>query len=471
VTNQNNSDSSEAAQRSPALPSSFDVGTDPQLIEVPIAANIEHVIEGAVYGTRPTSETVTVLLKYFRRAEQGPVEVPSLMAQSELYPDYDVFEIEPASHKTDAKIGARTLFQLKVLPAPGADLIQIALVCRKTGDRPTHLCLNGILPVSTSPLSGSGVWAKHILGTEDLKDQFVSVIIPVYNQSRSLRKCLVALRAQEEYSGGHEIIVVDNASTDDIRSVTDDFPDVTYLLHTEVGSYAARNAGAAIAKGSVLAFTDADCVPHPDWLRRGVNSLLSADTPRIVVGRIVMSWRNGKGPNTIAGWWERCFGFSYQRRGLLGATFLRHGVTATMFILRDTHERMNGFEEAYYSGGDTDFSNRCNASGIRVRYDKTVVVSHPAREDVRSVLEKRLRIYSNQYCRERHMAQGSVFRFFFQQLIDTCRLRRIQVEEFGREMPELPVFRLKAFVVFEFFMYALELTRITLRSGNGARRR
>jgi glycosyltransferase involved in cell wall biosynthesis len=97
---------------------------------------------------------------------------------------------------------------------------------------------------------------------------FVSIIVPVYNGSRTIDALLTSLLALDYPSGRHEILIVDNRSTDDTRERVQRYP-VTLLEETEIqSSYAARNRGIEAARGEVLAFTDADCVVEPTWLKR-----------------------------------------------------------------------------------------------------------------------------------------------------------------------------------------------------------
>lgn len=100
----------------------------------------------------------------------------------------------------------------------------------------------------------------------------VTVIIPVYNNAEMLALCLEAIRAQTFPAERFEVIVVDNASTDNCRSVVDAHGFI-YLLETKPGSYAARNAGIRLAKGEILAFTDSDCRPASGWLELGTERL------------------------------------------------------------------------------------------------------------------------------------------------------------------------------------------------------
>ena len=82
-------------------------------------------------------------------------------------------------------------------------------------------------------------------------------------------KCLQALSLQSYNKNNYEIlVVVDNGSTEDIRKVTDNFSQVKYVFELAKGPAAARNKGIEKAKGDVLAFTDSDCIPDKDWIKK-----------------------------------------------------------------------------------------------------------------------------------------------------------------------------------------------------------
>jgi glycosyltransferase involved in cell wall biosynthesis len=95
----------------------------------------------------------------------------------------------------------------------------------------------------------------------------VSVVIPVYNSPRTLERCLDAVCAQ--LGPSDEVIVVDDGSTDDLRSVASRFRVTLVRLDRQSGAAAARNRGADRATRPVLLFVDADIVLHPDALVRG----------------------------------------------------------------------------------------------------------------------------------------------------------------------------------------------------------
>ena len=78
--------------------------------------------------------------------------------------------------------------------------------------------------------------------------------------------------------GGAGGDVVDNGSTDSTADVVAGYPVDLVREHDAVGSYPARNRGIAVARGAILAFTDADCVPVPEWLRM---ALTAFDDPKV----------------------------------------------------------------------------------------------------------------------------------------------------------------------------------------------
>src|SRR5262247_1877469 len=89
----------------------------------------------------------------------------------------------------------------------------------------------------------------------------VSMIVPVYNNPQDLRECLSTLIASS--CPGSEIIVVDDASTDDTASAAARMGARVIQLAKNSGPAAARNFGARHAHGDILLFVDADVVVAP----------------------------------------------------------------------------------------------------------------------------------------------------------------------------------------------------------------
>lgn len=94
----------------------------------------------------------------------------------------------------------------------------------------------------------------------------VSVIVPAYNAASTIGDCLHALRLQS-YGQPYEIIVVDDGSTDATATLAAE-RGARVLRLSRGRPAAARNAGIAIATGTLICCTDADCAPAPDWLEQ-----------------------------------------------------------------------------------------------------------------------------------------------------------------------------------------------------------
>ena len=152
----------------------------------------------------------------------------------------------------------------------------------------------------------------------------VSVIVPARNAAAPLRRALAAL-SRQDFEGDLELIVVDDGSTDGTADVARAAGATVVELPENVGSADARNAGAAVASAPVLAFTDADCEPAPEWLRAGLRALEGAD---LVQGRVEPPPGVEVGPFDRTVWVTRESGL-YE--------------TANLFVRRELFERVAGF--------------------------------------------------------------------------------------------------------------------------------
>lgn len=118
---------------------------------------------------------------------------------------------------------------------------------------------------------------------DDSRSPLVSVVIPTYNRARFIRDAISSALAQSY--ANIEVIVVDDASTDQTSSIIDEFGDaVRYIRQeTNAGVGAARNAGVRAARGSLVAFLDSDDRWHPHKLEKQV-ALWQADRSAGIVG-------------------------------------------------------------------------------------------------------------------------------------------------------------------------------------------
>jgi glycosyltransferase involved in cell wall biosynthesis len=204
-----------------------------------------------------------------------------------------------------------------------------------------------------------------------------SVVIPTRDAAAVIVDCLAALARQSIASTG-EVIVVDDGSTDDTVKVARslDVPGLLVLENPPRGKSAARNAGLAAARGQIVLFTDADCVPDHDWAER----MLAAFGDASVAGaRGVYRTRQ---PELVARFVQaefeekyRCLARSQARSG--GIEFADTYATG---YRREILTGLGGFDELFVGAEDAELSFRVVANGYRLVYvaDGIVYHRHPA---------------------------------------------------------------------------------------------
>jgi glycosyltransferase involved in cell wall biosynthesis len=194
----------------------------------------------------------------------------------------------------------------------------------------------------------------------------VSIVIPAYNSSRILPDCLAACVSQD-FSGDYEIVVVDDGSTDDTAIVAGRFG-VRYIHQANAGPAAARNAGWKAASGRVVCFTDADCVPEREWIRKMSDSF-SASGADAVGGSYSFSGNDWLGKIVHAE--------IETRHGKMGgaADFLG---SFNLAVKRAPLTEIAGFNEAYRyaSGEDNDLCYRLKRAGFTLHFDRSITVGH-----------------------------------------------------------------------------------------------
>ncbi len=98
-----------------------------------------------------------------------------------------------------------------------------------------------------------------------MKTEILSVIIPTYNEEKNIETCLKSLCNQTLKRNVYEIIVVDGNSSDRTRELAKTYADKVIIQKSKkVGG--ARNDGIMLAKGDIVATTDADCIIPSNWL-------------------------------------------------------------------------------------------------------------------------------------------------------------------------------------------------------------
>lgn len=215
----------------------------------------------------------------------------------------------------------------------------------------------------------------------------VSVVVPVHDGTALLRLCVQALLAQDYPGELVEVLVVDNASTEDVAAALPADPRVRLLHEPVPGSYRARNAALPHVRGEVVAFTDADCRPHPDWITRGVAALRSRPDVAMVGGRVDLVFREG---HPVTAWEVYEAAHAFPQRDYLAKQ--QFAVTANVLTWRTTLDDVGGFDDRLASRGDAEWGQRVARSGGKQVYADDAVVDHPARATWKEMCGKTLRV-------------------------------------------------------------------------------
>lgn len=231
-----------------------------------------------------------------------------------------------------------------------------------------------------------------------MAEPLVSVIIPVWNSPRLIRDCLAAIERQTLPRDRFEILVVDNGSTDGTADAARAVPGVTVLEELKPGSYAARNRALAAARGEYVAFTDADCLPAPDWLETALRAAQAHPKFGVLAGRIDL-YDETRPEGRAYGDYERLFSFpqSFAERG--------NCATANWFSPKVVFDKLGGFDATLKSGGDRQMALRIRDSGLPLVYVPEMVVQHPVRASWIELVRKRRRLSGGRWDRTRQPAR------------------------------------------------------------------
>jgi glycosyltransferase involved in cell wall biosynthesis len=185
----------------------------------------------------------------------------------------------------------------------------------------------------------------------------ISAIVPVFNASMWIERCIQGLLNQDYDPSRFEIILVDNNSSDDSKRLIRLHPRVRLLEESVQSSYAARNRGVYESSGELLAFTDADCAASPNWLSVIASAMRNSQTQAVLGSRTPGTT---SGPvRLISAYEDARVRFILENR----RTRSYFAFTSNMAIRRSAFERYGPFETVA-RGADTLFLLRlANGAG------------------------------------------------------------------------------------------------------------
>lgn len=213
-----------------------------------------------------------------------------------------------------------------------------------------------------------------------------AIIIPHFNDLRRLTRCLNALMPQ--LVPGVELLVVDNASTEDLSPLRAAWPELRIVHEPRKGAAEARNRGVAETRAPRLFFLDCDCVPAADWL---ASALAVADRGDIIGGAVTV-FDETPAPRSGAEAFETVFAF-HNRRYVEEENF---SVTANLLTRRDVFEAIGPFVAGVSE--DLEWCRRAAAKGYGLVYEDSLRVAHPSRQDWDALRRKWKRMTEEKFC-------------------------------------------------------------------------
>lgn len=236
-------------------------------------------------------------------------------------------------------------------------------------------------------------WGPSSWPWEGLVD--VSVVMATWQGQRYLQAQLASIVGQSRPID--ELVVVDDASDDDTVQIVRGHG-LARVVQQQVhrGLPAGRNAGVAASVAPVIAFTDGDCIPGPDWLELGL-ARLESDEWEILAGGIDIPV---DGTPSVAALVDAAVYLDQE-----GYIKIGFGAGANLWVRRGVFERVGGFNERVGMYGDeAELCQRAGRDGARLLYAPEVKVVHPARSTIRDLTRKSFR---QGFCSAAHRRYGS----------------------------------------------------------------
>jgi len=231
---------------------------------------------------------------------------------------------------------------------------------------------------------------------EEAASPGISVIVITLNEATRIAACLDSLLAVDYPADRREIIVVD-ASTDETPEIVRRYPEVR-LLRSERGFARQKNIGLEAALYEIVAFTDADCIVFPDWLRRIEEAFATPAT-------------TGVGGNAYAPPGVSFFGLCVAAIGhpaggaigfdanvTPGPEGIEFAAGCDCAFRTEALRSTGGFSSAFDMGGeDVDASRRVRAGGGRLEYAPGMSVYHDPRQSFREYVKWNVRVGVSKY--------------------------------------------------------------------------
>jgi glycosyltransferase involved in cell wall biosynthesis len=200
-----------------------------------------------------------------------------------------------------------------------------------------------------------------------------SIVIPTYKRPEQLAVCLQACARLEYPHDRFEIIIVDDGSPVPVEVPKNDgsnLVSITCLRQFNSGPASARNMGAQHARGNILAFTDDDCTPTPQWLRALAQSVNDAPTG-LVGGQTINGLVDNLYSTASQMIVDEAYAYFHSRN-----SGLRFFASNNMAVAAELFHKSGGFDSSFRISEDRNFCNRWICQGKPLIYAPEAIVHH-----------------------------------------------------------------------------------------------
>lgn len=219
----------------------------------------------------------------------------------------------------------------------------------------------------------------------------VTVVIPAYNATKTIGDGLESFARQSFPAAEVELIIVDDGSTDGTPEYLEAYaeswgpeqPRLRVMRQAHQGPAAARNLGAEAAQGEFLLFTDADCVPHADWIKE---MMAPFQSPGIAA---VKGAYKTKQRSLVARFAQAEFEARY--RQLATAEYVDVVFSYSAGFRREVFRTIGGFDTSFpvADNEDTDLSYRVATAGYKIKFNPAAIIYHQHPATLRQYLRKK----------------------------------------------------------------------------------
>ncbi len=236
----------------------------------------------------------------------------------------------------------------------------------------------------------------------------VSVVVPVRNRPQEIKTCLETILSLDYPSDRLEVIVVDDASSDETPDVVRRFPVRLIVSPRQQGASSSRNLGALNASGDIVAFTDSDCRVSKTWLQELI-PFLSLPGCVAVGGRVLPTFEAAARDRYAAAYSALDMGLRTRR--VAPGTSVFYVPSCNLLIQREALQRASGFDPGFPIGEDIDLEYRLMKQGGTVWYAACGGVYHAHRTEMIKRWRRELDYAASEgYLQRRHQELRKVWR-------------------------------------------------------------